>query len=204
MTVIKEEIKFSEMLYMIDNIVNCVLVEDENGNIEYHPESLDLYFRFWLIKMYTDYPIVDECSTDVAIGEGEEATTGSYVDVDKAYELVNSDKFNMDVFCFSQLNKQQEYIYNIIKETIDKKLQIMCSQRHSMTDKALAELLMKVPTLLEKLTQSTDGISPEELKKFIPVVNKLGNKVNSKNFVKAMIDSGLVERPAEKENIKKE
>lgn len=73
-----------------------------------------------------------------------------------------------------------------------------------MTDKALAELIEKIPTLLEKLTQNTDGISPEELKKFIPVVNKLGDKVNSKNFIKAMIDSGLVERPSEKENIKKE
>ena len=87
----------------------------------------------------------------------------------------------------------------MINKTVENRLQIMYTQRYSLTDKALAELLNKVPTLLEKLTDKTIDIKPEDLKKLNESISKFGTKSGNEKLIKTMIDMGLVERPVKKE-----
>jgi len=141
---IKNMISFSEMMLFINLVTDTVLAEDKNGNITYYPENLDLYFNYWLIRFYTDYPIEDKCADDEL-----------NIDVDKAYDLLMSDDFALNVLDLRHLSTQQKYIYDMINKTVENRLQMMYTQRYSLTDKALAELLNKVPTLLEKLTDKT-------------------------------------------------
>lgn len=186
--IIKNMISFSEMMLFINLVTDTVLAEDKNGNITYYPENLDLYFNYWLIRFYTDYPIENKCADDEL-----------NIDVDKAYDLLMSDDFALNVFDLRHLSTQQKYIYDMINKTVENRLQIMYTQRYSLTDKALAELLNKVPTLLEKLTDKTIDIKPEDLKKLNESISKFGTKSGNEKLIKAMIDMGLVERPVKKE-----
>ena len=182
--IIKNMISFSEMMLFINLVTDTVLAEDKNGNITYYPENLDLYFNYWLIRFYTDYPIEDKCADDEL-----------NIDVDKAYDLLMSDDFALNVFDLRHLSTQQKYIYDMINKTVENRLQMMYTQRYSLTDKALAELLNKVPTLLEKLTDKTIDIKPEDLKKLNEAIGKFGTKSGNEKLIKTMIDMGLVERP---------
>ena len=186
--IIKNMISFSEMMLFINLVTDTVLAEDKNGNITYYPENLDLYFNYWLIRFYTDYPIENKCADDEL-----------NIDIDKAYDLLMSDDFALNVFDLRHLSTQQKYIYDMINKTVENRLQMMYTQRYSLTDKALAELLNKVPTLLEKLTDKTIDIKPEDLKKLNEAVGKFGTKSGNEKLIKAMIDMGLVERPVKKE-----
>lgn len=186
--IIKNMISFSEMMLFINLVTDTVLAEDKNGNITYYPENLDLYFNYWLIRFYTDYPIEDKCADDEL-----------NIDVDKAYDLLMSDDFALNVLDLRHLSTQQKYIYDMINKTVENRLQMMYTQRYSLTDKALAELLNKVPTLLEKLTDKTIDIKPEDLKKLNEAIGKFGTKSGNEKLIKAMIDMGLVERPVKKE-----
>lgn len=186
--IIKNMISFSEMMLFINLVTDTVLTEDKNGNITYYPENLDLYFNYWLIRFYTDYPIENKCADDEL-----------NIDVDKAYDLLMSDDFALNVFDLRHLSTQQKYIYDMINKTVENRLQIMYTQRYSLTDKALAELLNKVPTLLEKLTDKTIDIKPEDLKKLNEAIGKFGTKSGNEKLIKTMIDMGLVERPVKKE-----
>ncbi len=186
--IIKNMISFSEMMLFINLVTDTVLAEDKNGNITYYPENLDLYFNYWLIRFYTDYPIENKCADDEL-----------NIDVDKAYDLLMSDDFSLNVFDLRHLSTQQKYIYDMINKTVENRLQMMYTQRYSLTDKALAELLNKVPTLLEKLTDKTIDIKPEDLKKLNEAIGKFGTKSGNEKLIKAMIDMGLVERPVKKE-----
>ena len=186
--IIKNMISFSEMMLFINLVTDTVLAEDKNGNITYYPENLDLYFNYWLIRFYTDYPIENKCADDEL-----------NIDIDKAYDLLMSDDFALNVFDLRHLSTQQKYIYDMINKTVENRLQIMYTQRYSLTDKALAELLNKVPTLLEKLTDKTIDIKPEDLKKLNEAIGKFGTKSGNEKLIKAMIDMGLVERPVKKE-----
>lgn len=182
--IIKNMISFSEMMLFINLVTDTVLAEDKNGNITYYPENLDLYFNYWLIRFYTDYPIENKCADDEL-----------NIDVDKAYDLLMSDDFALNVFDLRHLSTQQKYIYDMINKTVENRLQMMYTQRYSLTDKALAELLNKVPTLLEKLTDKTIDIKPEDLKKLNEAIGKFGTKSGNEKLIKTMIDMGLVERP---------
>ena len=186
--IIKNMISFSEMMLFINLVTDTVLAEDKNGNITYYPENLDLYFNYWLIRFYTDYPIENKCADDEL-----------NIDVDKAYDLLMSDDFALNVFDLRHLSTQQKYIYDMINKTVENRLQIMYTQRYSLTDKALAELLNKVPTLLEKLTDKTIDIKPEDLKKLNEAIGKFGTKSGNEKLIKTMIESGLIERPVKKE-----
>lgn len=186
--IIKNMISFSEMMLFINLVTDTVLAEDKNGNITYYPENLDLYFDYWLIRFYTDYPIENKCADDEL-----------NIDVDKAYDLLMSDDFALNVLDLRHLSTQQKYIYDMINKTVENRLQIMYTQRYSLTDKALAELLNKVPTLLEKLTDKTIDIKPEDLKKLNEAIGKFGTKSGNEKLIKTMIDMGLVERPVKKE-----
>ena len=186
--IIKNMISFSEMMLFINLVTDTVLAEDKNGNITYYPENLDLYFNYWLIRFYTDYPIENKCADDEL-----------NIDVDKAYDLLMSDDFALNVFDLRHLSTQQKYIYDMINKTVENRLQMMYTQRYSLTDKALAELLNKVPTLLEKLTDKTIDIKPEDLKKLNEAIGKFGTKSGNEKLIKTMIDMGLVERPVKKE-----
>ena len=186
--IIKNMISFSEMMLFINLVTDTVLAEDKNGNITYYPENLDLYFNYWLIRFYTDYPIENKCADDEL-----------NIDIDKAYDLLMSDDFALNVFDLRHLSTQQKYIYDMINKTVENRLQMMYTQRYSLTDKALAELLNKVPTLLEKLTDKTIDIKPEDLKKLNEAIGKFGTKSGNEKLIKAMIDMGLVERPVKKE-----
>ena len=186
--IIKNMISFSEMMLFINLVTDTVLAEDKNGNITYYPENLDLYFNYWLIRFYTDYPIENKCADDEL-----------NIDVDKAYDLLMSDDFALNVFDLRHLSTQQKYIYDMINKTVENRLQIMYTQRYSLTDKALAELLNKVPTLLEKLTDKTIDINPEDLKKLNESISKFGTKSGNEKLIKTMIDMGLVERPVKKD-----
>ena len=186
--IIKNMISFSEMMLFINLVTDTVLAEDKNGNITYYPENLDLYFNYWLVRFYTDYPIEDKCADDEL-----------NIDVDKAYDLLMSDDFALNVLDLRHLSTQQKYIYDMINKTVENRLQIMYTQRYSLTDKALAELLNKVPTLLEKLTDKTIDIKPEDLKKLNEAIGKFGTKSGNEKLIKTMIDMGLVERPVKKD-----
>lgn len=186
--IIKNMISFSEMMLFINLVTDTVLAEDKNGNITYYPENLDLYFNYWLIRFYTDYPIENKCADDEL-----------NIDVDKAYDLLMSDDFALNVFDLRHLSTQQKYIYDMINKTVENRLQMMYTQRYSLTDKALAELLNKVPTLLEKLTDKTIDIKPEDLKKLNESISKFGTKSGNEKLIKTMIDMGLVERPVKKD-----
>lgn len=186
--IIKNMISFSEMMLFINLVTDTVLAEDKNGNITYYPENLDLYFNYWLVRFYTDYPIEDKCADDEL-----------NIDVDKAYDLLMSDDFALNVLNLRHLSTQQKYIYDMINKTVENRLQIMYTQRYSLTDKALAELLNKVPTLLEKLTDKTIDIKPEDLKKLNEAIGKFGTKSGNEKLIKTMINMGLVERPVKKE-----
>ena len=186
--IIKNMISFSEMMLFINLVTDTVLAEDKNGNITYYPENLDLYFNYWLIRFYTDYPIENKCADDEL-----------NIDVDKAYDLLMSDDFALNVFDLRHLSTQQKYIYDMTNKTVENRLQMMYTQRYSLTDKALAELLNKVPTLLEKLTDKTIDIKPEDLKKLNESISKFGTKSGNEKLIKTMIDMGLVERPVKKE-----
>ena len=186
--IIKNMISFSEMMLFINLVTDTVLAEDKNGNITYYPENLDLYFNYWLIRFYTDYPIENKCADDEL-----------NIDIDKAYDLLMSDDFALNVFDLRHLSTQQKYIYDMINKTVENRLQIMYTQRYSLTDKALAELLNKVPTLLEKLTDKTIDINPEDLKKLNESISKFGTKSGNEKLIKTMIDMGLVERPVKKD-----
>ena len=186
--IIKNMISFSEMMLFINLVTDTVLAEDKNGNITYYPENLDLYFNYWLVRFYTDYPIEDKCADDEL-----------NIDVDKAYDLLMSDDFALNVFDLRHLSTQQKYIYDMINKTVENRLQMMYTQRYSLTDKALAELLNKVPALLEKLTDKTIDIKPEDLKKLNESISKFGTKSGNEKLIKTMIDMGLVERPVKKE-----
>ena len=185
---IKNMISFSEMMLFINLVTDTVLAEDKNGNITYYPENLDLYFNYWLIRFYTDYPIENKCADDEL-----------NIDVDKAYDLLMSDDFALNVFDLRHLSTQQKYIYDMTNKTVENRLQMMYTQRYSLTDKALAELLNKVPALLEKLTDKTIDIKPEDLKKLNESISKFGTKSGNEKLIKTMIDMGLVERPVKKE-----
>ena len=186
--IIKNMISFSEMMLFINLVTDTVLAEDKNGNITYYPENLDLYFNYWLVRFYTDYPIEDKCADDEL-----------NIDVDKAYDLLMSDDFALNVFDLRHLSTQQKYIYDMINKTVENRLQMMYTQRYSLTDKALAELLNKVPALLEKLTDKTIDIKPEDLKKLNESISKFGTKSGNEKLIKTMIDMGLVERPVKKD-----
>ena len=186
--IIKNMVSFSEMMLFINLVTDTVLAEDKNGNITYYPENLDLYFNYWLIRFYTDYPIENKCADDEL-----------NIDVDKAYDLLMSDDFALNVLDLRHLSTQQKYIYDMINKTVENRLQIMYTQRYSLTDKALAELLNKVPALLEKLTDKTIDIKPEDLKKLNESISKFGTKSGNEKLIKTMIDMGLVERPVKKE-----
>lgn len=186
--IIKNMISFSEMMLFINLVTDTVLAEDKNGNITYYPENLDLYFNYWLIRFYTDYPIENKCADDEL-----------NIDVDKAYDLLMSDDFALNVFDLRHLSTQQKYIYDMINKTVENRLQMMYTQRYSLTDKALAELLNKIPTLLEKLTDKTIDIKPEDLKKLNEAIGKFGTKSGNEKLIKTMIDMGLVERPVKKD-----
>ena len=186
--IIKNMISFSEMMLFINLVTDTVLAEDKNGNITYYPENLDLYFNYWLIRFYTDYPIENKCADDEL-----------NIDVDKAYDLLISDDFALNVFDLRHLSTQQKYIYDMTNKTVENRLQMMYTQRYSLTDKALAELLNKVPALLEKLTDKTIDIKPEDLKKLNESISKFGTKSGNEKLIKTMIDMGLVERPVKKE-----
>ena len=186
--IIKNMISFSEMILFINLVTDTVLAEDKNGNITYYPENLDLYFNYWLIRFYTDYPIENKCADDEL-----------NIDVDKAYDLLMSDDFALNVFDLRHLSTQQKYIYDMTNKTVENRLQMMYTQRYSLTDKALAELLNKVPALLEKLTDKTIDIKPEDLKKLNESISKFGTKSGNEKLIKTMIDMGLVERPVKKE-----
>ena len=186
--IIKNMISFSEMMLFINLVTDTVLAEDKNGNITYYPENLDLYFNYWLIRFYTDYPIENKCADDEL-----------NIDVDKAYDLLMSDDFALNVFDLRHLSTQQKYIYDMINKTVENRLQMMYTQRYSLTDKALAELLNKVPALLEKLTDKTIDIKPEDLKKLNEAIGKFGTKSGNEKLIKTMIDMGLVGRPVKKE-----
>lgn len=186
--IIKNMISFSEMMLFINLVTDTVLAEDKNGNITYYPENLDLYFNYWLVRFYTDYPIEDKCADDEL-----------NIDVDKAYDLLMSDDFALNVLDLRHLSTQQKYIYDMINKTVENRLQMMYTQRYSLTDKALAELLNKVPTLLEKLTDKTIDIKPEDLKKLNEAIGKFGTKSGNEKLIKTMINMGLVERPVKKE-----
>lgn len=186
--IIKNMISFSEMMLFINLVTDTVLAEDKNGNITYYPENLDLYFNYWLVRFYTDYPIENKCADDEL-----------NIDVDKAYDLLMSDDFALNVFDLRHLSTQQKYIYDMINKTVENRLQMMYTQRYSLTDKALAELLNKVPALLEKLTDKTIDIKPEDLKKLNESISKFGTKSGNEKLIKTMIDMGLVERPVKKE-----
>lgn len=186
--IIKNMISFSEMMLFINLVTDTVLAEDKNGNITYYPENLDLYFNYWLIRFYTDYPIENKCADDEL-----------NIDVDKAYDLLMSDDFALNVFDLRHLSTQQKYIYDMTNKTVENRLQMMYTQRYSLTDKALAELLNKVPTLLEKLTDKTIDIKPEDLKKLNESISKFGTKSGNEKLIKTMIDMGLVERPVKKD-----
>lgn len=184
---VKDEIKFSEMLSIVETVIEHVVYEDELGNTEYRPENIDLYFRYWLVKFYTDYPIDELCTID------------NEIDTNMLYDLLWSDEFNYNILTFALLNDQQKYIYELINKKIENKLQMLHTQRYSLTDRALSELLNKVPTLLEKMSSQTDGV---DLKKLTETMNKLGTKASMEKVVKAMIDSGAIERPVKKEEVK--
>ena len=186
--IIKNMISFSEMMLFINLVTDTVLAEDKNGNITYYPENLDLYFNYWLIRFYTDYPIENKCADDEL-----------NIDVDKAYDLLMSDDFALNVLDLRHLSTQQKYIYDMTNKTVENRLQMMYTQRYSLTDKALAELLNKVPALLEKLTDKTIDIKPEDLKKLNESISKFGTKSGNEKLIKTMIDMGLVERPVKKE-----
>lgn len=186
--IIKNMISFSEMMLFINLVTDTVLAEDKNGNITYYPENLDLYFNYWLVRFYTDYPIENKCADDEL-----------NIDVDKAYDLLMSDDFALNVFDLRHLSTQQKYIYDMINKTVENRLQMMYTQRYSLTDKALAELLNKVPALLEKLTDKTIDIKPEDLKKLNESISKFGTKSGNEKLIKTMIDMGLVERPVKKD-----
>ena len=186
--IIKNMISFSEMMLFINLVTDTVLAEDKNGNITYYPENLDLYFNYWLVRFYTDYPIENKCADDEL-----------NIDVDKAYDLLMSDDFALNVFDLRHLSTQQKYIYDMTNKTVENRLQMMYTQRYSLTDKALAELLNKVPTLLEKLTDKTIDIKPEDLKKLNESISKFGTKSGNEKLIKTMIDMGLVERPVKKD-----
>jgi len=178
---IKNMISFSEMMLFINLVTDTVLAEDKNGNITYYPENLDLYFNYWLIRFYTDYPIEDKCADDEL-----------NIDVDKAYDLLMSDDFALNVLDLRHLSTQQKYIYDMINKTVENRLQMMYTQRYSLTDKALAELLNKVPTLLEKLTDKTIDIKPEDLKKLNEAIGKFGTKSGNEKLIKTMIQMGYL------------
>ena len=184
----KDMISFSEMMLLINLVTDSVLAEDDNGNVAYYPEHLDLYFNYWLVRFYTDYPIANECADDEL-----------NVDTDKVYDLLMSDDFALNVLNLRHLSDQQKYIYDMINKTIENRLQMMYTQRYSLTDKALAELLNKVPTLLEKLTDKTIDIKPEDLKKLNEAIGKFGTKSGNEKLIKTMIESGLIERPVKKD-----
>ena len=186
--IIKNMISFSEMMLFINLVTDTVLAEDKNGNITYYPENLDLYFNYWLIRFYTDYPIENKCADDEL-----------NIDVDKAYDLLMSDDFALNVLDLRHLSTQQKYIYDMTNKTVENRLQMMYTQRYSLTDKALAELLNKVPALLEKLTDKTIDIKPEDLKKLNESISKFGTKSGNEKLIKTMIDMGLVERQVKKE-----
>ena len=175
--IIKNMISFSEMMLFINLVTDTVLAEDKNGNITYYPENLDLYFNYWLIRFYTDYPIENKCADDEL-----------NIDVDKAYDLLMSDDFALNVFDLRHLSTQQKYIYDMTNKTVENRLQMMYTQRYSLTDKALAELLNKVPALLEKLTDKTIDIKPEDLKKLNESISKFGTKSGNEKLIKTMID----------------
>ena len=179
--IIKNMISFSEMMLFINLVTDTVLAEDKNGNITYYPENLDLYFNYWLVRFYTDYPIENKCADDEL-----------NIDVDKAYDLLMSDDFAFNVFDLRHLSTQQKYIYDMINKTVENRLQIMYTQRYSLTDKALAELLNKVPTLLEKLTDKTIDIKPEDLKKLNEAIGKFGTKSGNEKLIKTMINMGYL------------
>lgn len=179
--IIKNMISFSEMMLFINLVTDTVLAEDKNGNITYYPENLDLYFNYWLVRFYTDYPIEDKCADDEL-----------NIDVDKAYDLLMSDDFALNVLDLRHLSTQQKYIYDMINKTVENRLQIMYTQRYSLTDKALAELLNKVPTLLEKLTDKTIDIKPEDLKKLNEAIGKFGTKSGNEKLIKTMINMGYL------------
>lgn len=148
---------FKEQEYMVDVIVNQVIFMNSLGEIEYHPERLDMLFGFFYMKYYNNYEFDEtKYNFDFEMGSLE-----FYEDIK---DIVTNVKVEAcDIAEWSSVK-------NAIRDKIEfKKNSYLKKDNYSLTDAYLAGLLDKF----------TDWVSDKGIDKLMTVLSKTGDELGN-------------------------
>lgn len=150
---------YREQEQMTDIIVNQVIFTNSLGEIEYHPERLDMLFGYFYMKYFKDYKFDKEYDFSFDIGSME------------YYEEIKSVISNRKIA--PEDISEWGNIKNAIMDKIEfEKQRYFKRDNYSLTDAYLAGLLDKV----------TSWIDDKGIDKLMTVLSETGDEVGSKDI----------------------
>ena len=150
---------YREQEQMIDIIVNQVIFTNSLGEVEYHPERLDMLFGYFYMKYFKGYKFDKEYDFSFDIGSME------------YYEEIKSIISNRKIA--PEDISEWGNIKNAIMDKIEfEKQRYFKRDNYSLTDAYLAGLLDKV----------TSWIDDKGIDKLMTVLSKTGDEVGSKDI----------------------
>ncbi len=154
---------FYEMMEMVGDVVGSCF----HGDGDYYPELMDFAFRTNVLLRYTNLLLPD--------------------DLEKKYNMV----YGTDFVEFVLEHVHQNQLKAIIK-AINKKIEYLCSANMNALRSEAARLLESIDRLNDQATEVFTGISADDLKRLIGVVNEYG-RFDEEKVVKALTEKGKEE-----------
>lgn len=147
---------FKEKEYAIDVIVNQVIFMNAIGEIEYHPERMDMLFGYFYMKYFQDYKFNEEYNFDFDMG-----SLSYYEDIK---DVVSNVKIEAcDIAEWSTLKS------NVLDKIEFKKNSYLKKDNYSLTDAYLSGLINKL----------TEWIDDKGIDKFMTVLSKTGEEIGN-------------------------
>jgi hypothetical protein len=174
---IKNTLTLAEYKAFVDTVVNAVFIPNETGETEYHPEYKDLFTKYAIIEYFTDYDFGAE-----------------EIDFEKFYELCFENEDVQNTIYTVMIEKPQyTFIEKAINEAIEFKKNMLYKQStYSLTDTVLAELVMKLNDIVDKIDENYGDI---DMKKLAETFGNLGDNLSADKVVDAFAEKGFLDKP---------
>ena len=171
MKITKNTLTLVEYKEFIDTVVSAIFINDE-----YHPEYRDLFTKYSIVKYFTDY----DFGTDE-------------IDFEKFYDMCITDEIENIILTVMIEKPQYALIETAINEAIEFKKNMLYKQSaYSLTDTILAELIMKINDIVDKIDESYSDI---DVKKLAETFTNIEGSLNTDSVVDALAEKGFLSKP---------
>lgn len=165
---IKNTISFDEFNAVVTKVTNDCFIDNA-----YSPAYFDISLRTALISAFApDFELNDD-------------------DNNALYESVYTDNA---CIILDEIKEKPQYqsIVEAVNNAILYRTNIAISGKKSEIETAIANLINKITEIANKMDGNFDA---ESTKKFIDSINSVQNGITEKGMVKAIFDSGLLDKP---------